>query len=288
MPAPAFVGRCGSGVRGGMAARRTPSADVVDVSVASVARMNDYLLGGKDHYPADREACEKLLALAPSSRVLAAASHRYLLRTVRRLSLGFGVQQFVCFGAGLPTPVTAHQVAQRANPRARVVYVDDDPLVLAHGRAVLEDGRSTRMVRAASWQAPEVLAWPQVEQLIDLRRPVAVLFVSLLQHLEGQQACAQLLHGTAQRLAPGSFLVASQRVSQQDDLRAAVTQLMRECQVRGWGHVRSPQEIDALFAGWQMLAPGLIDVAAWLSEHELAPRPRTQEWYEYGGVARVG
>lgn len=271
-----------------MASRGTPSADVVDVSVASVARMNSYLLGGKDHYPADREACEKLLAIAPSAGLLAAASHQYLLRTVRRLSMGVGVRQFVCFGAGLPTPVTAHQVAQRVDPRARVVYVDDDPLVVAHGRAVLEDGRSTRVVRATGWQAPQVLSWPGVEELIDPRRPVAVLFVSLLQHLEGAQACARLLRETAGRLAPGSFLVASQRVSEQDQLRADVARLMGACGVRGWEHVRAPQEVEAFFAGRRMMAPGLIDVTAWLAEHELSPRQRTREWYEYGGVVRVG
>uniref|UniRef100_A0AAU1TWB0 SAM-dependent methyltransferase n=1 Tax=Streptomyces sp. NBC_00119 TaxID=2975659 RepID=A0AAU1TWB0_9ACTN len=270
-----------------MSGGRVPLAGVVDVTLPSVARMNDYLLGGKDHYPADRAACEDLVQLAPGTRKLTETSHRFLLRAVRRMALGFGVRQFVCFGAGLPTQVTVHQVAQRADPRARVVYVDDDPLVVAHGRAVLEDGRSTLMVQSASFDAAHVLELEAVGRVIDVRRPVAVLFVSVLQHLPGEGVCAQVLGDVAQHLAPGSFLAASQRVSDDAQMRRRIGDLMQEHAVPGWRHVRAPEAVDRIFGHWRLLAPGLADVARWGGTECLAPPQRGREWFEYGGVARI-
>ncbi|MFD7817632.1 SAM-dependent methyltransferase [Streptomyces sp. NPDC059785] len=187
-----------------------PLVDVADVASPSLARMHNFLLGGRDHYPADRSACERLLQIAPDARRVAETGHRFLLRATSRLVREHRVRQFVVFGAGLPTPAGVHQVAQEIDAVSRVVYAEDDPLAVTHDRAVREDRRRTLVVQAAPGRAAQVLPGPAARNLIDIGLPVAVLFVSVLHTLPDP---AGVLQETASVLAPGSFLAASQLVS---------------------------------------------------------------------------
>ncbi|WP_328512887.1 SAM-dependent methyltransferase [Streptomyces mirabilis] len=264
-----------------------PRLDVLDVASPSVARMNNYLLGGKDHYPADREACERLLRIAPGARRVAEASHRFLLRVTSRLAREHGVRQFVAFGAGLPTPLGVHQIAQRIDPRARTVYADDDPLVLAYHRALWEDRRLTLAVRAGPLQAAHLLSEPEVRGLIDLTRPVAALFVSVLHTIPEPADPAEVLEQTACLLAPGSFIVASHLVSEDARLRGQASELMLGATGGRWGRVRSRAEAGRFFGTLQMLAPELADVCQWWPGSDRATAAGSPAWAEYGGVAIV-
>ncbi|MFM9700164.1 SAM-dependent methyltransferase [Streptomyces europaeiscabiei] len=260
-----------------------PLGDIADVASPSVARMDNYLLGGKDHYPADREACARLLDIAPGALQAAEAGHRFLLRVTSHLAREYGMRQFLVFGAGLPTRVGVHQVAGRVDPRVRVVYVDDDPLALAHARAVWEDGRRTLVVRAEPVQAAHIIFDAAVRRLLDITQPVAALFVSAL-HTVGEPA--GLLAHTASLLAPGSFIAASHLTSDDAEVRQAATRLMHEATAGRWGRVRTREEVEEFFDTMRLLAPGLTDVSRWRPGGDRAVTTGPG-WAEYGGVVCV-
>ncbi|MFD5752474.1 SAM-dependent methyltransferase [Streptomyces sp. NPDC127033] len=268
-----------------------PLSTSIDVNVASVARMCDYYLGGKDHYPADRRACERLNERLPGTRALIVNNRRFLRRTVRILAADFGVRQFIDHGTGLPTHDNVHQVAQRVAPDSHVVYVGNDPLVLAHGRALLEEETSTAVVRADPRDTQRVFSDPDTERLIDFTKPVAVLFVSVMHCVpDDDDTPAALVRRVAARLAPGSFLVVSQLVSEREDIRDFVNTLMLDSTGGRWGSVRRTNDVREFFRGLDVLEPGLVDVSTWRPDSEVFPRQRSgsQEWIEYGGVGRIG
>lgn len=264
-----------------------PQRDVIDVASPSMARMSNYLLGGKDHYSADREACERLLQIAPDARCVAEAAHRFLLRATSHLVREYGVRQFVVFGAGLPTPMSVHQVARSVDVRCRVVYADEDPLVLVHGRALWEDQRRTLVVRAHPLQLGYLLCIPQVHRLIDVHRPVAVLLVSALHTVTDAADPAGLLEQTARMLAPGSYVAASQLVSEDAEVRRQADALLRQAAGRRWGRIRRRAEVEPFFGRLRVLAPGPVDVSQWRPGSDRAAGAGSLAWAEYGGVAAV-
>ncbi|MFI6340809.1 SAM-dependent methyltransferase [Streptomyces sp. NPDC050535] len=266
---------------------RVPQLDVLDVHSPSVARMNNYLLGGKDHYPADREVCERLLRIAPGARRVAEAGHRFLLRVTSRLARDYGVRQFVVFGAGLPTPLGVHQIAQHVDPRARTVYADADRLALVYNRALWEDRRHTLAVRADPLHAAHLLLDPEVEGFIDLTRPVAALFVSGLHTIPGPADPAGILGQTARLLAPGSFIAASHLVSEDARLRRQASDLMLRATGGRWGRVRSRAEVGRFFDTLRLLAPELVDVCQWRPGSDRAAAAGSPTWAEHGGVAMI-
>ncbi|MGW4786743.1 SAM-dependent methyltransferase [Streptomyces sp. NPDC004230] len=266
---------------------RVARLDVIDVASANIARMNNHLLGGKDHYPADREACQQLLQVAPTARQVADAGHRFLLRVTSHLAREYRVRQFVVFGAGLPTPVGVHQVAQSINVGVRVVYADDDPLVLAHGRALWEDGRRTLVVRASPLEAGRLLRDPTVRELIDLSLPVAVLFVSVLHAIPEPAEPAAVMEHTAGLLAPGSFIAASHLVSEDAAVRQQADSVLREAASGRWGRVRPRAAIEPMFGALRLLTPGLVDVSQWRPGSGQAEGDGSRAWAEYGAVAMV-
>ncbi|MDH2394126.1 SAM-dependent methyltransferase [Streptomyces sp. HNM0663] len=259
----------------------------IDVSTPSVARMYDFYLGGKDNYAADREACAALSEQAPSTQALAVNNRRFLQRVVKVLAAEYGVRQFLDHGSGLPTQDNVHQVAQRVNPSSRVVYVDNDPMVLAHGRALLEQNERTAVVRADMRDTAGVMEHPDTQRLIDLSQPVATLFVSVLHCIPDEDDPAGLLQRVIARLPPGSFLVVCQLVSAHQHIRDSVTEFMNRSTGGNWGRVREVRDVQAYLSGLDVLAPGLVEVSTWRPDSELAPRQRTHEWIEYGGVARL-
>ncbi|MGI5372624.1 SAM-dependent methyltransferase [Streptomyces iakyrus] len=267
--------------------RHTPLSHIIDVTRPSVARMHNYYLGGKDNYPADRQACERLLEHAPSTQILAVNNRRFLQRVIRFLAQERGVRQFLDIGAGLPTRDNAHEMAQRYSAEARVIYVDNDPMVLAYGRALLEENANTAVIQADLRHPDAILDHPRLAELFDLNEPVAALCISVLHCIHDDDAPADLLRRISSRLCSGSYLAVSQLVSEDATVRRVITGLMRDSTAGKWGAVRRPKDVDGFFAGLDLLEPGLVDVSAWRADPRFGPRPRTQEWVEYGGVGRV-
>ncbi|MFJ9523214.1 SAM-dependent methyltransferase [Kitasatospora sp. NPDC101801] len=249
--------------------------------------MYDFLLGGVDNYDVDRDACGDLLEIVPGTRALARTNRDFLQRVVRTLAADYGIRQFLDHGSGLPTQDNVHQIAQRVSRHSRVVYIDNDPTVHAHGRMLLEENDQTAVAWADMTDTDAVFGSPEVRRLINLEEPVAALFVSVLHCIPDEADPAALIRRVAARLAPGSFMVICQLVSEHPDIRQAVTDFMHESTQGNWGCVRQQSDVDGYFAGLEILPPGLTEVSLWRPDSQLRPHPQDEDWIEYGGVARI-
>lgn len=262
---------------------------IIDLSKPSVARMYDHLLGGTDNYQVDRDACEELLRIAPSTRELALVNRGFLVRAVRYLSRECGVRHFLDHGSGLPTRPNVHQVAQSVDASSEVVYIDNDPVVLAHGRMMLaEDPATTAVLDADMRDTDKIFNSSAVRRLLRTGQPVAALFVSVLHCIPRRDDPWALVRRVADRLPAGSYLVISQLASDDADLRQKITDFMAEITGNQWGEVRSISDVNRFFDGLDLLETDKpVEVSRWLPDSDLAPRQRTVEWIEYGGVARI-
>lgn len=251
--------------------------------------MYDCLLGGTDNYAVDREACEELLRLAPSARELALVNRAFLVRAGRYLAREHGVRRFLDHGSGLPTRPNLHQVAQEVDPASEVVYIDNDPIVLGHGRMMLaEDPDTTAVLNADMRHTEAIFKSEEVRHLLRDGQPVAAMFVSVLHCIPDADDPWALVGRVAGLLPPGSFMVISQLASDQPELRDSVTQFMKEITGDNWGRVRSIEEVERFFVGLEVLeTPRPVEVSHWLPDSDLAPRQYTTEWIEYGAVARI-
>ncbi|WP_445397757.1 SAM-dependent methyltransferase [Streptomyces sp. LE64] len=258
----------------------------VDTHTPSVARMYDWLLGGVDNYRSDRDACAELLEIVPDSQALALNNRAFLRRVVRFLAEEAGIRQFLDHGSGLPTLDNVHEIAQRVDPDSRVVYIDNDPIVSAHGRTRLEQNRQTAVVQADMTDTAAIFAHDEVRRLIRPDEPTAALFVSVLHCLKDEQVLP-MLHRVKRELAPGSIFVICQLVSERADIRDRVTGLMADATHGSWGRVRAKAEVAAYFddLGVTVREPGLVNVTTWRADTEVVPRQRTDDWEEWGGIA---
>jgi hypothetical protein len=260
----------------------------IDATVPTAARMYDHYLGGKDNYAADRAACEQLDKVVPSTRRLAVNNRRFLQRVVRTLAAG-GIRQFLDHGSGLPTQDNVHQVAQRIDPDTHVVYVDNDPMVLVHGRALLEQDQRTAVIHADMRETDAIFSHPETQRLIDFDQPVAVLFNSVMHCIPDSETDGPLAvaRRVAARLVPGSYMVMCQLVSEDPEVRKFVTDFMDQATQGHWGRVREEKDVAEWFEGLDVLDPGLVEVSTWRPDSEVAPRQLTHEWIEFGGVGRI-
>ncbi|KUJ67374.1 hypothetical protein ACZ90_28230 [Streptomyces albus subsp. albus] len=249
--------------------------------------MYDWLLGGHFNYEADRTACAHLLKCAPTSRQLVRNNRWFLERVVRTLAVEHRIRQFIDFGSGLPTQRNVHQIAQAVDERCRVVYIDNDPVVLAHARSILDENDRTAVIAADMKDTEEIFGHPEFTRLVRPDEPVAALFVSVLQCLPDEDRPAEVIQRVIRRLRPGSFVVICQLVSDNAQLRLRVTELMLE-QTRGrWGRVREKRDVEGYFQGLEIKPPGLVDITDWRPDSELQRRQRSVEWTGYGGLAEV-
>jgi O-methyltransferase involved in polyketide biosynthesis len=226
----------------------------------NIARMYDYWLQGKDHYPADRAAALALMQKFPEVATIAQANRAFLVRAVRHVA-SQGVTQFIDFGAGLPTSPNTHEVARKIAPDARVCYVDNDQLVLAHARAMLEVDDNVAVTPGDISAPGAALADPAIVGLIDTRTPTCVLMVSVLHFLTPAKADAAV--AAVQRwLAPGSYLVISAGTSTGTDPELIET---LQDAYAGTAPVsgRTAEEIAAWFDGFTLVRPGLTNVWDW-------------------------
>jgi hypothetical protein len=257
----------------------------IDPSKAHVARMYDYYLGGENNFEADRIACMELDKIVPGTRGLAINNRNYLVRVVRTLANDYGIRQFIDIGTGLPTQNNVHQVAKQAHSDARVVYVDLDPIVSVHGRALIPDDGSTVFILEDVRQTEDILNHPDTRRLIDLSEPVAVLYISFLHQIPDRDDPAGLVRRMTSRLAPGSFVALSHLVSADPELRARLTDLMLNVTEGNWGRVRTKAEVERYFGDLDVIPPGLVEITTWRPDGTAAEE-QTFDWIEYGGVAR--
>ncbi|MEV5440471.1 SAM-dependent methyltransferase [Streptomyces sp. NPDC052682] len=239
----------------------TDEGSTIDPTKPSIARVYDYLLGGKDHYAVDREIGDIFKRDLPGSVAIAFANRAALTRAVREIVTGTDVRQFIDLGSGLPTADNVHQVAQRHAPQCRVVYVDTDPQVLVHGRALLEQNERTRVVLADVRNPEQVRTHPDTTELIDFDRPVAVMFSAILHHVNDDEDPAGIVRYWRDHVPAGSyFFVSHFRSGDNPETRQAEAVLHKTF---GRGRWRTDEEIASLLDGLEILDPGIVPAPRW-------------------------
>lgn len=255
----------------------------LDPNVPNVARMYDYMLGGKENYASDRAAVQKLTELAPGVPRFARLNREFLGRAVRYVA-GQGVTQFLDVGAGLPTQESVHQVAQSVSPYARTVYVDNDPVVLAHSRALLSGASNVEFVAGDVRDPAGILAGPEVSALLDFGQPVCLLFLAVLHFVTDEEDPAAVVAAFRDALAPGSYLILSHGTAHGAPPQIAVRSTdARRVYDNASAQItyREPEQVSGLLDGFSLVEPGLVHISEW--------RPPQPVSYEFDGfLAAVG
>lgn len=275
-----------------------PSEDALRVQVPTPVRMYDYDLGGKDNFPADRAAVQDGLAKFPGILDAARNNRLFLYRAVRFLAGDAGVKQFLDMGSGLPTQNNVHQVAQQFQPDARVVYVDNDPIVLTHGRALLATDETTTVITADMTEPEKILADLQTRRLLDLAEPAAVLFLSVGHSIVDDDTVRRMLATVKDAIVSGSYIAFTQMVGVDRQVAHESTQV-----ALGFGlewKTRVAEDVAGFLSGLEPVEPGLVDITHWRpdpTQPPLAPvdEPISQyigagakdtRHFEFGGVLR--
>lgn len=264
-----------------------PPVPEVDTARPHPARMYDYYIGGKNHFAADRAVADAALAHWPAGRTGLRENRRFLGRAVRYLAGEAGVRQFLDIGSGLPTTANVHEIAQSVDPACRVVYVDNDPMVLVHARALLTsrpEGR-TAYIHADLKSPAGILSSPVVQSVIDFSRPVALMLVAVLHFLGEEDKPEAVLPALLDALPSGSYLAASHMTLEHDPVGVGGGQrAYREAGLPM--NARDADEFASLaFSGLELVPPGVVLVSEWRPDSN-APRPTAAEVSCYGGVAR--
>jgi hypothetical protein len=241
----------------------------IDVTTPNVARIYDYYLGGKDNFGADREAAEKVIALMPGSRAGARANRAFLVRAVRYLVEQAGIRQFLDLGSGLPTQGNVHEIALSGNPTARVVYVDYDPMVCTHSRALMMSTDNVGVVNADLRQPETVVDHPEIRRLLDFSEPVAVMMVCILHFIADEYDPQAIVARYTDQCVSGSHLVISHLTG--DLLRQARPEETKQAEevyrrTSAPVYLRTHDEIRRLYAGYELLDPGLVWLTDWRPE----------------------
>jgi SAM-dependent methyltransferase len=238
-----------------------------DKSKPSIARTYDYLLGGKDNFAVDRALADKFIHDLPGSRQIAYDNRGALVRAIRELVSNARVKQFIDLGSGLPTADNVHQVAQRYDPEAKVVYVDNDPIVLAHGRALLAENDNTTVIQADLREPKAIYDNNDTKKLIDFEQPVAVIMSAILHHVNDDEDPAGLVRFWYDRIPSGSHVFISHFRSENDPRSAHMQELLQGS--LGRGRWRTDEQILALYGdGFTVLDPGLVPAYAWRNPDE--------------------
>ncbi|ASW57631.1 SAM-dependent methyltransferase [Plantactinospora sp. KBS50] len=242
----------------------------VDANVPSVARVYDALLGGKDNFAVDRAIADQLMKLTPGGANVPIYNRAVLGRGVRHM-ISQGIDQFIDLGAGLPTVQNTHEVAQRENPEAKVVYVDNDPMVLVHGRALLAENGNTTVITADFCDPDEVLNNRDLRALIDFDRPVGLLMVAVLHHLDDAQRPAELVARYLEAIPSGSFVFITHFIDGGEETAEIERVLLTDL---GSGRFRSFDEVRGFFDGMELLEPGVVYNPLWRPDPgDVVPEP---------------
>jgi S-adenosyl methyltransferase len=262
----------------------------IDITRPNGARVYDYFIGGKDNFTADRAFASRILECAPKAPLGAQAGREFLRRVVRFLAAEAGIDQFLDIGSGLPTQGNVSEVAHEINPKAHVVYVDNDPMVYIHSKALLSDATRVEIVNADIRDPAGILTDPTVLSLIDFERPVGLLMLAILHHIEDHDDPAAIAARFREAMPTGSYLaISSFRMpgAEAPELRA-VTVENEKIAAEGFGSARwrEEEEIRSWFGGWELVPPGLVSLADWHPDERT--RTDRDEIYHsfFGGIAR--
>lgn len=258
----------------------------IDTSVPHSARIWNYWLGGKDNFAADRASGDELERLFPKVRLGALANRAMLQRATRFLAAEAGIRQFLDIGTGLPTADNTHEVAQRVAPESRIVYVDNDPLVMVHARALLNsspEGR-TAYIEADLNDPERILADPALEETLDLKQPVALMLIAVLHFIHGDGAAKPIVTRLLDALPSGSYLVATHATSDfgTPEQQALYRQLIEQGKSDVW--TRPRDEFAALFDGLELIDPGVVPASEWRPDPgtEIPARSDINVWTAVG------
>ena len=253
----------------------------IDPNRPSIARVYDGFLGGKDHYAIDRMVMAKVLDAVPEAADIARGNRGFLNRACRFLAAQTGIEQYLDCGSGLPTAENTHQIVHRTLPEAQIVYVDNDPVVLAHGRALLADEEFTHMVEADIFTPKQVLDNPVVQRNIDFTQPAVVLHVGTLHHLVGDSG-PSVMGAYIDALAPGSYVVFSHFYDPEVPELTALAKRIENVLTSGplgAGAFRTRAEIEAMLPGLEFIQSngegdiGLVPCAEWWPDGPVLRNP---------------
>ena len=264
-------------------AKREPPR--LNTAVAHIARVYDYWLGGKDHFAADREAGDKTLQEYPDMLSSVRANRAFLRRAVRYLAAEEGIRQFLDIGTGLPSADNTHEVAQAVTPQSRVVYVDNDPVVLAHARALLTSGPegATGYLDADIRDIDKILA--EARKLLDFSQPIGVMLVAVLQFVEDKDDPHRLVTRLIGAVPPGSFVVISHPPSDMQRLAPGLAGALAKLSQTMVQRVtpRSHDQVSRFFDGVDLIEPGVVPIQQWRPDSDAEAAARAGMW---GGVGR--
>jgi hypothetical protein len=268
-------------------ADRAPAS--IDKTKASIARVYDYALGGKDNYEVDRQTIEQVRKVAPEVELLAVDNRAFLVRALRFLATQTEVTQFLDCGSGLPTSDNTHQVVQRLRREARVAYIDNDPSVVAHGRALLEDNEQTMFVAADIFEPRKVLDDPAIRDFLDFDQPIVLIQNGTLHHyLDPDRSPQSVMEEYVEALPSGSFVVVAHFFDPEDD-DSELARRMEDVFVHspmGSGVFRTRAEIEGMFPGLEMVDPGVVVCATWWPDGPLLKPLAPGQCCIVGGVGR--
>ncbi|WP_030767574.1 SAM-dependent methyltransferase [Streptomyces sp. NRRL F-2664] len=263
----------------------------IDISVPSVSRIYDYYLGGSHNFEVDRRAARRAMEFMPGLPKIMQANRAFMRRAVR-YAVAEGVTQFLDIGSGIPTFGNVHEIAQAASPGARVVYVDHDPVAVAHSHAVLAGDEHTGVVAADLRKPREILASPEVGALLDLDRPVALLLVAVLHFVEDADHPYEAVAELRDALAPGSLLILThasyEGIPLTQDVASGTVGVYRD--IRNPLVMRSGEQIAGFFEGFEMVEPGLVSMPDWRPDRSEAAEDgeAPEDPYAFSGFGGVG
>lgn len=260
----------------------TDSTPAIDATVPHSARVWNYWLGGKDHYPVDRELGQQIEQAFPEIVEIARADRQFIIRSITHLAKEEGVRQFLDVGTGLPTAHNTHQVAQTVAPDAKVVYVDNDPMVLAHARALLTSvpEGSTHYIDADLLDPDSLLV--QAREHLDFTQPIALTFMGTLVHYPADDELYALVRTYVDALPSGSFLALNDSTDTSQQIIDSAVAWNQNAALPI--HLRSPEQVEAYFEGLELLEPGVVSLPYWRPDPSQVGEIR--ETAQYGGVAR--
>ncbi|MGH3773571.1 MAG: SAM-dependent methyltransferase [Pseudonocardiaceae bacterium] len=261
----------------------------IDTSKASIARVYDAFLNGKDNYEIDREVLRQVQQVAPEAVMLGTNNRDFLIRVTRFVASQTGITQFLDCGSGLPTAENTHQVAQRIQPESRVVYVDNDPIVLAHGRALLEENEQTHFSAADIFQPDQILNDEIVRKYLDFSEPIALFQLGTLHHYDGERSPQSIMAEYIDALPSGSYVAIShffdpETAPELSELARKMEQVFLHSAM-GSGVFRTRTEIEGMFPGLELVDPGLVRCADWWPD---GPRIKPLDPIQYCIAGAVG
>jgi nicotinamide riboside kinase len=270
---------------GGQVEHESWAPPEVDVERANVARVYDALLGGSHNFAADRDVASALTAIEPTARDAARANRAFLGRAVKFL-VDSGIRQFLDIGSGVPTSGNVHEIAQAVAPESRVVYVDTDPVAIAHSRSILAGNDRATIVHADLREPEVILAHPDVTRLIDFDQPMALLLVAVLHFITDEEQPGDLVKRLTAATAPGSYVTISHGTL--DGRSSQVVEAVEKLYSRASapGRPRDHASIARFFDGLELLDPGVVYLPLWRPAETDVPFENPEHSWGYAGVAR--